>query len=463
MAMKKSTKIIVTSISLAVASLISAPTANAQQKWGLEQCINYAIDNNLEIRSMATNVELAHLDKLQSAWSYSPSVNGSVGYNANFGRSLDPTTYNFIENKTVSNVNGSLNLNATLFAGMGKLHTLKRSELNFLAAVEGLKVTKNYIMIAVAGGYLDMLNSLELVKNSQNQIELIQEQIGRTEKLVEAGSVALGALMELKSQKATEEYTLVSRQNAYTIAKLTLTQLLELRDHSADQFDIEIPDIEHLLDEGPSVSIEDINEQAQELPQIEQAKLTLQAAEKAIDVARARLYPSLSLGVYYGSSYSDARTKPQLNQGGALEYLPYPFGEQFRDNASAAIQLSMSIPIFNGLTAQRNVKIAKVQHYQKQVALSIERNKLYKEIHQAYADAVGALERYHSAKSGVESAEEAFRYAESKFAAGATNFVDYNVQKNNLMNAQSMMIQSKWEYVFKMKILDYYQSIPITL
>lgn len=435
--------------------------AQSSQVWSIEKCIRHAIDHNIQVKQAMTSVDVNKLNKEQAKFNYLPSLSASVGYNASFGRSLDQTTYQYIDNKTVNNVNGSLSLGTQVFAGMSKLYNLKKSDLNLLASIQDVERIKNEITVALAAAYLQVLYNKEQISTSRNQIEVISEQITRTRKLVDAGSLPLGAVLELEAQLATEKYTLVSHQNNLDNSTLTITQLLELPDMAG--FEIETPDVESIVAEAVIADVKSVNEQAQNLPQITASELRLKAAEMDVKIAKSRYYPTLNFNASYGSSYSDARQRPQLTPTGEVYYTGYPFFNQLGDNANAGLALSMQIPIFNGLTTRRNVHVSKLNVQSKDYDLKLAQNKLYKEIQQAYTDATGALNRFTSASTGVQSSQESFRYAEQKFSAGATTSVDYVTAKNNLLNAQSAMLQAKYEYIFRVKLLDFYKGIPITL
>lgn len=443
--------------------LLGSLTAGAQgvAPWSLEACIAHAQAHNLQVKQSEESIRLGELTLDQSKMAYVPSVGASVGYNASFGRSLDQTTYQFIDNQTVNNLNAGVQLSTQLFAGMAKLHTLKRSELNLASTLQTHERTKNEVMLAVAAAYLQVLYSQEQVAKSEKQIVVIEEQIDRTRKLVAAGSVPMGSLLDLEAQRATEQYNWVTYRNQVTVNTLTLTQLLELRD--VPHFQVISPDVSAILDVAPSGSIETIYAQAQSLPQIVGAQIDVAAADRSVDLARAKMYPTLNATASYGSSFSDVRQRPVLGPGGTPYYEQYPFVNQIADNASAGIAVTMNIPIFSSLNAQRGIKMAKIERRKTELTLLQTSDKLYKEIAQAWADATAALDRYRSARTSVVALDESFRYAEQRFSAGAINAVEYSVAKNNLIIAESSMIQAKWEYVFKTKILDFYSGIPITL
>lgn len=449
-------------IIILIATTLVTVSANAQKDvWSIEQCIDHAIKNNIQIKQALTTVDVNKLNKTQARFNYLPSLSGSASYGASFGRSLDPTTYQFVDNGAVNNVNGSISLNTQVFAGMSKLYSLRKSEINLLASIQDVEHLKNEIMVSISASYLQILYNKEQISNSQNQIDVLVEQIDNISKKVEAGSIPYGAQLELEAQLANEKYNLVSNENTMANSLLTLTQLLELK--STNNFDIEIPDVSSIIDAPIIANVDQVNEQAQILPRIQASELRMQASELDIKLAKARYYPTLNFGASYGSSYSDARQRPLLSPDGSIFYGAYPFVSQLADNASSAISLSMQIPIFNGLTTRRNVNIAKLNAQNSKYSLNLEKNKLYKEIQQAYTDATAALKRYQSAMASVKSNEESFHYAEKKFTAGVSTSVDYTTAKNNLLNAQSMMLQAKFEYVFRIKLLDFYKGIPITL
>lgn len=448
-------------------TLLCVATTNplrAGETWSIERCIQYAVEHNIQVKQGLNTVESARIESAQSKLNYLPNLNAGVGYNVSFGRSLDPTTYNYVSGESVHNASGSLSLSTTLFAGMQKMHQLRRTEFSLMASVQDVERIKDEIAVAVAGAYLQVLYNREQLIVSESQITTLESQIERTAKLVDAGALPIGDRLELESQLAMERYNLVNYRNQQMNAVLTLTQLLELRD--VPDFEVEVPDSATLagaLDGHDLLSVGEIYGVALGMPRIEAVKWQQKVAEQDVSLARARYYPTLSFGASYGSSWSNARLKPQLGPDGLPYYTKYPFFEQLDDNASSALQFSLSVPIFGGLATRNNVRKAKIA--QRNAALNVQQaeNQLYKEIQQAWTDASGAWERYRSAQSSVISNAESFRNTEQKFNAGGATAVDYNVAKNNLLAAQSLMLQARYEYIFKMKILDFYRGVDITL
>ena len=440
---------------------IAASKVSAQDmNWDIETCIDYAIANNIQIKQGGNTVEIRRLEREQAKFNYLPSLNANAGYNTSFGRSLDPTTYEF-KDQNINNVNASTSLNTQIFAGMQKLHTLRRTEFDLLASMQDVERIKNEITLAVAAAYLHVLYNKEQIATSESQLESLQIQIDNTQKLVKAGSMALGSQLELEAQYAQEQYNLVNYQNELSNSLLTLTQLLELR--NVPEFDVVIPNLDNFTADGLVSSVDDIYSMALGLPQIEVERFKLLSAEKDVSIAKSRFYPTLGFNANYGSSYSDARTRPMLDPNGQTYTASYPFFDQMGDNASTSLSFNLQIPIFNSLTVRRNVKIAHVNFMNQDLALTLAKDRLYKDIQQAYTDATGAINRYRSAESSVHSNQESFRYAEKKLNAGQSAPVDYTVAKSNLIVAQSAMIQAKYDYIFKIKILDFYRGVKITL
>ncbi len=436
----------------------------ADEAWDIARCIQHAIEHNIQVKQGLNTIETARIDNTQSKLNYLPNLNAGLGYNVSFGRSLDPTTYNYVSGQTVQNASGSLSLSSTLFAGMQKLHNLRRAEFNLMATIQDVERIKDEITVSVAGAYLQVLYGKEQVAVSESQIATLESQIERTAKLVRAGSVPIGDQLELEAQLAAERYTLTNYRNQQINALLTLTQLLELREMPG--FDVAVPDsltLAAAMEGNDLRSVGEIYGMALDLPRIEVTKLQRKMAEQDLSLARSRYYPTLSFGASYGSSWSDARMKPQLNPDGQPYYTHYPFFDQLSDNASSALQFSMSIPIFSALTIRNSVRKSRIALRQADLAVRQAEDQLYKEIQQAWTDASGALARYRSAESSVTSSRESFRNVEQKLNAGAATAVDYNIAKNNLLAAQSQMLQARYEYIFKMKILDFYRGVEITL
>ena len=431
----------------------------AQQKaWTLEECISYALQNNIQIKQQEITTEYQQSTLDLSKLSLLPTVNGSASHDYSFNRALNQATYEVVEGKRTQSNNFYVGSDMTLFKGLVNYNTIKKNQYQLLASEQDLQNFKDNISLNIALAYLQILLNNELVTATQAQVELTKEQIEHTRKLVDAGSLAKGNLLDIESQAAREELQLVNMQNQLTMSYLALAQMLELTD--INNFKVLIPVIS-IDPENISSNPDSIFVVAQKhRPEILSAEYQLKSAEYDLAIARGGRSPELSLSASARTNYSDAKTYDYT----AGEYVdPDPFGAQLKDNKFYAVGFSLNVPIFNGWRVNTNIRNSKLGIENSKYTLESAKKQLYKNIQQAYTDANGALKQYYASKKAVESMEEAYRYAEQKFNVGLLTAVDYNQSKTQLLNAQSEMAQAKYEYVFKSKVLDFYRGIPLTL
>jgi outer membrane protein len=432
---------------------------SGQKIWKLEDCIQYAFDNNLQIKQQALNTEYNSNLLLRSKVNLAPNLNAGTGYGISWGRALDETTYKY-ENQRIMSANTNVSSSLTLFSGLQQYNTIKQNEFNLLASQQDLEKLKNEISLLIAAGYLQILFNTELLGIAKNQLSITQMQVNRTSKLVDAGSLARGSLLEIEAQAASEELSVINAANQLDISYLTLTQLLEL--DSVGDFKIEIPEFGDIADQEIALTVNSVfNEANTFLPQIKSAEYQLASSERGLGIAKGSRSPVLNLSGVYGTGYSDARKKNQTIENPLGEL--YPFLDQMKDNRNTALTIGLQIPIFNGWMASTNISNAKLTVMNSQLALETERNNLYKTIQQSYADAVAARKKYLATQQALVAMEESFMYTEQKFEVGLVNTVDYNAEKNRLTQTQSDLLQAKYDYIFKMKILDFYRGIPLTL
>jgi outer membrane protein len=459
--------------------LLNLPV-NGQEQWSLEDCINYAIEHNIQVRQQKLNTHINENAVLQSKLDALPSLNAGSSYGFSFGRALDETTYEFTQDQEVQSGNFSVSSNITLFNGFQKWNTLQKNRFSLKASLEQLERLKNNISLNVASAYLQILFNQELVEISRNQLELIKQQVERTNKLVEAGSLARGNLLEIQAQLAKEELNLVNAGNQLRASYISLIQLLEI--DSLEGFEIVRPDLEDIISKEPLHTVSAIYQKAKEqLPRIKGAEYDLQSQKEALAIAKGQLSPRVNLNLSYGTRYSsirqriagfDSLTVPigftennnQVFSSQAFpEYKEYPFLDQLEDNANTGIMFNLSIPIFNGWQARQSISNAKVQVINARYNLQREENQLHKDIQNAHADASAAWTKYQAARKTVESMQESFKYTQKKFEVGLVNSVEFNTAKNNLIKAQSDLLQAKYEYIFKTRILDFYQGKSIKI
>ncbi len=424
----------------------------AQDTWSLQQCIDYAIENNIQIKQQALNTQYNDNQVRQAKANRLPNLNASFSNDYSFGRSL--TYRNTYKNENSASVSGALSTNITLFNGIVLTNTIKQRELDLQATIQDLQKAKDDIMLAISAGYLEILFAEELEHVTKAQIEMTQQQLDRTRQLVEAGSLARGALLEIEAQKAREELQLVNDHNRVQLGYLALYQFLELP--ISESFKIEKPVLPELkANVSLSNSIDVFNNAINVRPEIKAAQLRVESALKQLDIAKGYRYPSLTLGANYYNLFN--------NKYSDIYGEKITFKDQLKNNGRSGVGLSLNIPIFNRNQVKIGISNASLQISDYEYRLQTARNTLRKDIEQAYTNALASFNRYISTKKAVSSMEEAFRYTEEKFNVGMVNSVDYNLSKNNLTAAQSNLLQAKYEYIFRTKILDFYNGIPIEL
>ena len=430
------------------------PVAPNEDSWTLARCVEYAQTNSPEMQSAALSTQDAREALWQSKWSLAPTVRAGAQYGLNFGRAIDYGS-NTVSNDLQS-TGFSISASMTLFQGLVQLRTIRANRLGLEAQQARMQALQFDLALRVTGAFLQMLYNRELLAVRREQVGLSQEQVELGEKRVAAGSIAEGAVLDLKAQLAAEELAVAEAQNALELARINLMQLLNLRDTIS--FSIVAPTLEGVDVQPPRVeTVGELYQQALvHYPSVQVATLQEQRALEGVKMAKGAYWPSLGLSASYGSG-----TRHFLDKQG---HIPEdPFMDQVRDNASQSISLSLSIPIFDGFATRRNVGRARIQHRQAQLERENTEMELYKRLQQACADAGAAYRRYISSEQAVQAQRESFRWAQQKLAIGAMSSYDYSQAKIRLEQAQTTLLQAKFEYLFKSKILDYYRGEPLKL
>jgi outer membrane protein len=439
---------------LLIAGLFASILLGAQeiQSWSLEQCISYAHNNNISIKRQLLNTQYQETQLKQSKLDRLPNLNANMGYGFNFGFTwVQEDVTNFDGNS--SSFNTGISSNMPVFAGMNKQNAIKRDELNLLAALEDAEKLKNDIALQITSQYLQILFDKELLAVAREQLETTNLQVERTKKLVDAGSQAMGSYLEIKSQSAKEALNVTQQENNLGISILNLAQLLDLENPLI--FDVQTPDIPELAEFNLGLP-QGIYETALGImPQIKSSEHNLNRSEYDLKLAKGNHYPRLDVNLSLGAraNWFD----------GAGSDVNRPLFDQLNSTSNTYVGASLQIPIFNKLQVRNGVSNAKLGVDDARYQLEMEQLNLRKEIQQAYADALAAYKKYLSSEEAVESYKESFRYTEKKFNVGLVNSVDYNVAKTDFTRAQSNLLQSKYEYILRTKILDFYRGIPIKL
>ncbi len=454
--------------------LLITTNANAQEAWSLKQCIDYAYEHNLQIIQSEANLDIQSQRISAAKGQRLPNLNGYASHAYNFGQRIDPFTNQFANQRVQSN-NFYLNSQVTLFNGFQTKNNIKQSLLDYQIQEQNTEQIKNDIALSIAANYLQILFNEEAIKIAQQQINISTQQVKRIEKLVKAGSVPEGNLLDLQAQLANDEMNMISAENQLAISTLGLKQLIQL-DSIAD-FKIIIPETsmdEKLLVSSTPGQVYDAATSI--MPSIKSGELQIESAEANYAATKGRRYPSLSVSGSLGTGYSGLSkttsvSSYELQEAGVTGsgddvYLYNPiitstkksFGNQALDNFNQSLGFNLSVPIFNRFSTSTAMESAKLNKEIAELQLEQTRNRLRNDIEQAHIDAIAAMKKYNATSKALDAQKLSFDYAKKRFEVGMLNSVDFNDAKNRLANTDSQLLQAKYDYLFKIKILEFYQG-----
>ena len=445
-------------ISFFIIILLSLSIQAQTKKWTLEECVKYAIDNNISIKQTELESRTADIDKKGAIGNFIPSLNANASHSWNIGLNQDPTT-GLLRNQTTQYSSMGAGVGIDIYKGMQNQNTLRRANLSIIAAKYQLTKMQEDIALNVANAFLQVLFNKENLKVQKQQLGINEKQYLRSEELVKAGSVPRGDLLDIKATVASDGQKVIAAENALLISKLSLSQLLQLKDFY--DFDVtddtSAKDENNILAQTPLAIYEKAKEERTEL---KIAKTNLEIAEKNVAIAKGGFQPTLQ-GFYNFNtriSYADVYT----TQNGVIISQPAPsFGQQFTDNKGQAFGAQLSIPIFNGFAARNNVERSKVSLEKSKIAVEQQELDLQRNVYTAFTDAKGGLNAYESSLAALDARQEAYNYAKEKYAVGMMNSFDFNQSQTLLSFAQSEVLRTKYDYIFKIKILEFYFGIPI--
>ncbi len=424
----------------------------AQQVWSLEKCINYALDNNIKIKQGAIATEYQKNQLQQTKFSRLPSLNGQTSQNMNFGRSL--TYENTYKDINSSETNFGLGVSLPVFQGFQISNNISKLELDLQASVEDLSKAKSDISVNIASTFLEILFAKDLVLVSSNQLDITRLQIKQINEKVEAGSLAKGNLLDIEAQAAGEELNLVNAKNQLQLAKLKLAQLLELS--LKESFDIETPSFPEISAQASIVAANEVyNAALLTRPEIKGADLRFQSSKFQLKMAQGLQYPTVNL---YANVYDTYNNKYTDRDGKNIA-----FSDQLKNNQRKGVGLQMNIPIFNKFQTKYQIDNARLQVLNTGLELEGAKKLLRSDVETAQTNAIAALNRFTSNQKAVSAMREAFRYSSEKFAVGLVNTIEYNTAKTKLSKSESDLLQAKYEFIFRTKILDFYRGLPLVL
>ncbi len=467
------------SIAFIIVFVITCSVSIGQKKqWTLNECIEYAWENNLRLKQQHLRLDIAKQSLLQSRGNLFPTLNANASHVYNYGRTVDPLTNEFATERIQSN-NFSISSGLTVFSGLQIYNTIIQNKLELEAEEYDVSKMRNDITLSIALAYLQIVYSLEALETTNNQVEITRQQIERTKKLIDAGTQPRGVLFNIEAQLATEELQLINAQNRLDLAYLELAQALDIKD--VENFEIKSPEIEVVPQKEYEYSPMQIYNVAIGVqPEIKSADIRVKSAEKGLAIARGARSPMLSLRGSYGTGYTEnSREIVDIIPGEPAEigvtamgepvFAPTfqyntqikPFSDQLNDNLNHSFGFYLTIPIFNNFQVSAAVSRSKINLDNSRISNQLVKDQLFKNIQQAHSDASAALRRYRASLKNVEALKESFRYIEQRFNVGMVNYIEYNDAKNRLAAAESELLQSKFEYVFRTSILDFYMGNPL--
>ncbi len=417
--------------------------ALAQQTWTLQQCIDYAVEHNLTVKQYEGNVEQRKINLSTSKNSRLPSLSASANQSFSFGRGL--TSNNTYANRNTQSTSFDLSTNMPLITGGQIPNEIKQRKLDLQAAIADLDKAKESVALRVISAYLEVIYQKDLVTVAERQVELSTAQVNRMQRLYENNKVSGAEVAQIKATKANDETALTQQRNSYMLAMLDLSQLLELP--SPENMELQKPEVAGannvVLPAPDAVYSEALGIK----PQIQAEELRLKSAERGVNIAKAGNYPTLYFSAGMGSSYYKTSG-----------FQAQSFSQQMKDNFNRYLGFSLSFPIFNRFATRNAIRSAKVQVMTQQLQVEETRKTLYKEIQQAYYNALAAQRQCVSTDVACESANEAFTLMKTKYENGKANATDFQDSKTTLMKAESSAIQAKYTFLFRQKILDFYRN-----
>ncbi len=422
-----------------VGALLLTLVSNAQKPWTLQQCVDTALANNRNVKQQSLIRKTKEIAYDQARKNLLPNLNGSAGQNWNFGRSL--TVNNTYQNINSSQTSVGIGSSLILFDGLKMKYNIDARKSDLYASQADLEKIKSDITTSVAAGFLQILLNKELLQIATDQLELTKTKIEQRKELVAAGKMAEGEMYDLLAQQSKEELTKLQAQNTLNLSFLDLAQFLEL-DHFED-LDIVAP--ENLSETGLQLlSAEGVYQSAiTHRPEIKGAEYRLKSNESNVQATKSDYYPSLNLGAQFGTGYYNLSGVPNKS-----------FSTQFSENMSTMISLNLQIPIFNKFAVRNNVRTAQLGVESSKISVINAKLELKKSIQQAYYNALGAKSRWDAANKSEVASREAYRFTNQKYEAGRATLYELYQAKSNLTQVLGEQAQAKYEYFFRIKLLE---------
>jgi len=435
--------------------LLIVGTGSAQmKKWTLEECVNYAVENNLTIEQFELDLENAKIDKSDALGDMLPSINAQTSTSGSTGLILDPTTNGFVS-ATIFSANGNLTSSMNLFDGLRNINRLQRAKMNAIASQYRLDNLVDDIRLNVANAYLSVLSNKESLKVAEAQYAVTAEDLKRTRELVASGVVPRGDLLEVEATAATQEQTIINNQNQVLLSRISLAQLLQITDYlnfdiADDEFEVPPSDI---LQNSPKVIFDKALTFRND---IAFSRTNVDLAEKDLQIAKGAMFPTLGAFFNYNTRYSDQTRDPLTGEKIA-------FKDQLWINDGISYGAQLNIPIFNGFSTRNNIRRSQINLEKSKLQLAQDQLDLETTINQAYVDVENFAKSYEAALKTLEARRVAYEYTKDRFEVGLMNAFDFSQAQARVDNAEAEVIRNKYNYIFRIKVLEFFYGIPITL
>lgn len=443
----------------------------------LQQCVETAIENNLLVRQSEYQAQSDKVTYKQAKGSQLPFISGNVNHGINQGRSIDPFT-NTYANQQINFANYSINTSITLWNGSSIQNSIKQNELAAKASEMDWQQTKDNITINVILAYLQVLSAQEQLSVAKSQVEVTKTQVARLETLHASGAIAPALLYDLKGQLSGDQLTVINVKNILETARINLAQLMNVPYNATVELENLGTSSNPVLYDGTADNIYQTAEQ--QLAFIKAADYRKQSAQKRYLAAKAQLLPTLSFNGGFGTNYSSVATRQELlgsadvatsqyvNVSGSKLPVFAPqnnyqsqkitYGDQWTNNLNSSLSIGLQIPILNGLRARSNVSQAKIAEKRTDFEAKAVKTQLRQAVDQAYINMNAAFERYQALKNQVADFTVSFKAAEVRFTNGVNTSVDYMIAKNNVDRSNANFVAAKYDYLLRVKVLDFYQG-----
>jgi outer membrane protein len=459
-----------------LSALLFIQVSEAQQAWTLTQCIAHAREHNLSIRQADLNATLAEVARQNALESRLPSLSFSTNYGFRFGRTIDPTT-NAFENAALSTNGFSINTGVLLYNGNNLQNTIRRARIDVNAAQQEVRQTQNQVALELATLYLNIVLAKENAQVAQNNVEFSKRQLAQVQSLVKNGARPVGDQYEAESQLLNDEQLLVNADNAVMLSKLSLALALQLE----NPYDFDVVSYDPALDEKVlSISGQELYQQALKTqPQVNAARLRVESSRMGTRVARSAYYPSLTLFGNLNTNFSSLsqrveRLEPVISPAtpvlldGDLRFVQFfqqspvfasnPYLNQLEQNLGIGVGIQLTVPIYNQGTVRANVNRAQVQERITSIQEDQVRWQLRNEVERARADALASRKSKEAAEKNLVAAERSFQDSEKRYSNGTISLFEFNTVQNRLRNAQTQAVRAKYDYIFRIKVLEFYTS-----